>query len=418
MEWYRQRVSQEKGEHGIEIFRVSMIASIISSILDDDRLQDIWIRGEVTNFKTHASGHRYFSLSERKEHGTAAVLQCVMWRSDAQKLGFEVRDGIDVIAFGSVGHYAPQGRYQFYVRDLRHAGEGEKHLLVEQWKAMLTAEGVFAADRKRPLPRFPARVGVVTSETGAVLQDIRNVIARRFPLELVISPTAVQGDEAHREIVRALQRIDGSVDVIIIGRGGGSFEDLFPFNHPDVVRAISRCVTPVVSAVGHETDFTLADFAADVRAPTPSAAAELVVQDRSALRETLFEFRKKLGSSLAGKLDRAAREISDLRSRVAPARMERRLAERRQDCAGITERLVRAFVARTGRERLILAELQARITGRNPLALLQRGYGIIERAGRTIRSAREISAGDILLVRMKDGRLEVLVRGIIHDKEL
>ncbi len=418
MEWYRQRVSQEKGEHGIEIFSVSMIASIISSILDDDRLQDIWIRGEVTNFKAHASGHRYFSLSERKEHGTAAVLQGVMWRSDAQKLGFELRDGIDVIAFGSVSHYAPQGRYQFYVRDLHHAGEGEKHLLVEQWKAMLAAEGVFAAERKRPLPRFPARVGVVTSETGAVLQDIRNVIARRFPLELVISPTAVQGDEAHREIVRALQRIDGSVDVIIIGRGGGSFEDLFPFNHPDVVRAISRCVTPVVSAVGHETDFTLADFAADVRAPTPSAAAELVVQDRSALRETLFEFRKKLGSSLVGKLDRAAREISDLRSRVAPARMERRLAERRQDCAAITERLVRAFIARTGRERLILAELQARITGRDPLALLQRGYGIIERAGRTIRSAREISAGDILLVRMKDGRLEVLVRGIIHDKEL
>ena len=418
MEWYRQRVSQEKGEHGIEIFSVSMIASIISSILDDDRLQDIWIRGEVTNFKTHASGHRYFSLSERKEHGTAAVLQGVMWRSDAQKLGFELRDGIDVIAFGSVSHYAPQGRYQFYVRDLHHAGEGEKHLLVEQWKAMLAAEGVFAAERKRPLPRFPARVGVVTSETGAVLQDIRNVIARRFPLELVISPTAVQGDEAHREIVRALQRIDGSVDVIIIGRGGGSFEDLFPFNHPDVVRAISRCVTPVVSAVGHETDFTLADFAADVRAPTPSAAAELVVQDRSALRETLFEFRKKLGSSLVGKLDRAAREISDLRSRVAPARMERRLAERRQDCAGITERLVRAFVTRTGRERLVLAELQARITGRDPLALLRRGYCIIERAGRTIRSAREISAGDILLVRMKDGRLEVLVRGIIHDKEL
>jgi exodeoxyribonuclease VII large subunit len=418
MEWYQQRVSQEKREHGIEIFSISMISDIITSVLDDDRLQDIWVRGEVTNFKPHASGHRYFSLSERREQGSAAVLQCVIWRSDAQKLSFDLRDGIDVIAFGSVSHYPPQGRYQFYVRDLRHAGEGEKHLLVERWKAILTTEGVFAAERKRPLPRFPARVGVVTSDTGAILQDIRNVIARRFPIELVISPTAVQGDDAHYEIVRALQRIDGDVDVIIIGRGGGSFEDLFPFNHPDVARAISRCITPVVSAIGHETDYTLADFAADVRAPTPSAAAELVVQDRSILRETLFEFRKKLGSSLAWKLDRAAREISDLRSRITPGRMERRLAEQRQDSAGITENLVRAFGGKIGRERLILAELQARLTGRDPLAILGRGYCIIEREREIIRSTREVSSGDILKVRMRDGRLEVLVRRITHDKEL
>jgi exodeoxyribonuclease VII large subunit len=418
MEWYQQRVSQEKREHGIEILSISMISSIITSVLDDDRLQDIWVRGEVTNFKPHASGHRYFSLSERREQGTAAVLQCVMWRSDAQKLSFDLRDGIDVIAFGSVSHYPPQGRYQFYVRDLRHAGEGEKHLLVERWKAILITEGVFAAERKRPLPRFPARVGVVTSDTGAILQDIRNVIARRFPIELVISPTAVQGDDAHLEIVRALQRIDGDVDVIIIGRGGGSFEDLFPFNHPDVARAISRCITPVVSAIGHETDYTLADFAADVRAPTPSAAAELVVQDRSTLRETLFEFRKKLGSSLAWKLDRAAREISDLHSRITPGRMERRLAEQQQDSAGITENLVRAFGGKIGRERLILAELQARLAGRDPLAILGRGYCIIERERKIIRSTREVSSGDIIKVRMQDGRLEVLVRGITHDKEL
>ncbi|MDD1706835.1 MAG: exodeoxyribonuclease VII large subunit [Methanoregulaceae archaeon] len=418
MEWYQQRVSHEKGEHGIEILSISMISSIITSVLDDDRLQDIWVRGEVTNFKPHASGHRYFSLSERREHGTAAVLQCVMWRSDAQKLSFDLRDGIDVIAFGSVSHYPPQGRYQFYIRDLRHAGEGEKHLLIEQWKVILTNEGVFAIERKRPLPKFPTRIGVVTSDTSAVLQDIRNVIARRFPVELVISPTAVQGDEAYHEIVRALKRIDGNVDVIIIGRGGGSFEDLFPFNHPDVVRAISLCVTPVVSAIGHETDFTLADFAADVRAPTPSAAAELVVQDRSALYETLCEFRKKLGSSLVWKLDRAAREISDLRSRIAPGRMERRLAEQWQDSAGITERLARALQGKIGREQLILGELHARLAGRNPLALLGLGYCIVERENKIIRSTREISSGNILAVRMQDGRLEVLVRGIAHDKEL
>ncbi|HNJ80010.1 MAG TPA: exodeoxyribonuclease VII large subunit, partial [Methanoregulaceae archaeon] len=273
-------------EHGIAVFSISEISSVISSILDDTRIQDIWIRGEVTNFRPHVSGHRYFSLSERGQN-CGAVINCVMWRSDAKRIGGEFRDGMDVIAFGSITHYAPQGKYQFIARELRHAGVGEKHLLVERWKAELAAEGLFSEERKRPLPRFPMRVGVVTSETGAVLQDIRNIIARRFPLEIIVSPTAVQGESAHLEIAAALRRIDGRADVIIVGRGGGSFEDLFPFNHPDVVRALSRCSVPVVSAIGHEVDITLADFAADVRAPTPSAAAELVVQDREVLREGL-----------------------------------------------------------------------------------------------------------------------------------
>ncbi len=180
-------------EHGIAVFSISEISSVISSILDDTRIQDIWIRGEVTNFRPHVSGHRYFSLSERGQN-CGAVINCVMWRSDAKRIGGEFRDGMDVIAFGSITHYAPQGKYQFIARELRHAGVGEKHLLVERWKAELAAEGLFSEERKRPLPRFPMRVGVVTSETGAVLQDIRNIIARRFPLEIIVSPTAVQGE--------------------------------------------------------------------------------------------------------------------------------------------------------------------------------------------------------------------------------
>jgi exodeoxyribonuclease VII large subunit len=417
MAWYQQRIREEKREHGTEIFSVSEISSIISSILDDSRLQDIWLRGEVTNFKPHASGHRYFSLSERKGN-SGAVIQCVMWRSDAQKLPDEMRNGIDVIALGSIGHYAPQGKYQFYVRELRHAGEGEKHLLVGRWKEMLAGEGHFSPEKKRPLPGFPQRVGVVTSETGAVLQDIRNIISRRFPVELVISPTAVQGDEAHREIVQALGRVDGQADVIIIGRGGGSFEDLFPFNHPDVVRAISRCITPVVSAIGHETDFTLADFAADVRAPTPSAAAELVVKDRSLLIDTLAGFRKMMGSSLYRKLDRASGDIGDLRQRMTPGRMERLLTLRHQDLAVVAERLARAFSGRLARERLALESLDARLSGRNPLALLGRGYCLIEKEGRTIRSCREVFAGDNLSVRMVDGRFKVDVKSVVHDENL
>lgn len=417
MAWYQEKIREERREHGIEIFSVSEVSSLISSVLDDPRLQDIWLRGEVTNFRPHASGHRYFSLSDRKEN-SGSVIQCIMWRSEAQRLSFELRDGTDVLALGSIGHYPPQGKYQFYVRELRHAGEGEKHLLVEQWKALLSAEGHFLPERKKPLPGYPQRVGVVTSETGAVLQDIRNVISRRFPVELVISPTAVQGDEAWREIVRAIERIDGIVDVIIIGRGGGSFEDLFPFNHPDVVRAISGCSTPVVSAIGHETDFTLADFAADVRAPTPSAAAELVVKDRSLLSEGLNGLRKAMGSSLIRKLDRASHDAGLLRERLAPARMERLLATRRQDLAVLADRLERAFSGRLARERLSLGSLEVRLSGRNPLAVLGRGYCLVEQEGTVVRSVRQVSAGERLDIRMADGRIDVVVKGVSREEEL
>lgn len=404
-------------EHGIAVFSISEISSVISSILDDTRIQDIWIRGEVTNFRPHVSGHRYFSLSERGQN-CGAMINCVMWRSDAKRIGGEFRDGMDVIAFGSITHYAPQGKYQFIARELRHAGVGEKHLLVERWKAELAAEGLFSEERKRPLPRFPMRVGVVTSETGAVLQDIRNIIARRFPLEIIVSPTAVQGESAHLEIAAALRRIDGRADVIIVGRGGGSFEDLFPFNHPDVVRALSRCSVPVVSAIGHEVDITLADFAADVRAPTPSAAAELVVQDREVLREGLTLYSRKLGADLIGKLDRASRELSDLRTRIAPGRIQRRIADRRQDAAVMAERLSRALSGKIAIQRLVMSGFLEKIENRNPLRLLERGYAIIEKDGRAVKSVRAIEPGTEIQARMKGGKLDLLVRGVTHDKDL
>ena len=404
-------------EHGIAVFSISEISSVISSILDDTRIQDIWIRGEVTNFRPHVSGHRYFSLSERGQN-CGAVINCVMWRSDAKRIGGEFRDGMDVIAFGSITHYAPQGKYQFIARELRHAGVGEKHLLVERWKAELAAEGLFSEERKRPLPRFPMRVGVVTSETGAVLQDIRNIIARRFPLEIIVSPTAVQGESAHLEIAAALRRIDGRADVIIVGRGGGSFEDLFPFNHPDVVRALSRCSVPVVSAIGHEVDITLADFAADVRAPTPSAAAELVVQDREVLREGLTLYSRKLGADLIGKLDRASRELSDLRTQIAPGRMQRRIADRQQDAAVMAERLSRALTGKIAIQRLVISGFLEKIENRNPLRLLERGYAIIEKDGRAVKSVQAIKPGTEIQARMKGGKLDLLVRSVTHDKDL
>ncbi|MDD3933859.1 MAG: exodeoxyribonuclease VII large subunit, partial [Methanoculleus sp.] len=264
---------------GTPILRVSEVSGLICDLLDDARLHEIWVRGEVTNYKDHTSGHRYFSLGERNGR-SSALINCVMWRTYASGLGFTPRDGMDVLAWGTVEVYEPHGRYQLIVRELLPAGPGERHLMVERWKQELDAEGLFAPERRRPLPAFPHRIGVVTSSTGAAMQDILSVISRRYPAEVVLSPTAVQGDGAHMEIAAAIRKIDGLVDVIIVGRGGGSFEDLFPFNHPDVVRAVALCKTPVISAVGHEVDTALCDFAADLRAPTPSAAAERAVPDR------------------------------------------------------------------------------------------------------------------------------------------
>jgi len=200
--------------------RVSELSAIIESLLDNPLLQDILVRGEVTNYTHHARGHRYFSLSEKGGGNTAAVIKCVMWRSDAERLSFIPSEGMEVFVTGTVRAYAPHGAYQLQVKEIRKAGAGEKFLLIEQWKRQLAAEGCFSLERKRCLPAFPARVGVVTSETGAVIHDIRTVVGRRYPLEIIISPTAVQGEQAHREIAGAISRLAGMVDVVIVARGG------------------------------------------------------------------------------------------------------------------------------------------------------------------------------------------------------
>ena len=397
---------------------VGEVSSLIEELLDDQRLQDIRVAGEVTNYKHHGRGHRYFSLSEKGGGSTAAVIRCVMWRSDADRLTFDPEDGMEVVVAGSVRVYAPSGNYQIQVKRMTRGGLGEKYLLVEQWKKELAEEGCFAAERKRPLPPFPARVGVVTSETGAVIHDIRTVIARRFPVEIVLSPTAVQGDEAPAEIARAIARVVGHADVVIVARGGGSFEDLFPFNHPAVVRAIAACPVPVVSAIGHEMDVTLADLAADLRAPTPSAAAELVVPDRRELRAALGELRFQLGGALLARVDRAKREVSDLRDRFRPQRLCRKIGEKRQVTADLSERLERAFATRIERERLVLAEMRTALEGRSPRAVLARGYCVAEKDGAVVRSAGAIRKDDRLSLHFYDGKGGVIVERVDHDGNL
>lgn len=397
---------------------VSELSALIRELLDDARLQDIRVRGEITNYKHHGRGHRYFSLSEKGGGSTAAVIRCVMWRSDADRLLFAPEEGMEVIVAGSVTVYPPHGSYQLQVKRMEKAGLGEKYLQVEQWKKELAALGLFSAERKRPLPAFPATVGVVTSETGAVIHDIRNVVERRYPVHIVISPTAVQGADAHREIAAAVRRLHGRVDVVIVARGGGSFEDLFPFNHPDVVRAIAACPVPVVSAIGHEVDVTLADLAADVRAPTPSAAAELVVPDKNVLVLRLQELRVRMESAVLGRVSRAQEEVTGLRDKLRPRRFLRRLDERKAATADLADRLDRALSTLLERDRLLLAELRAALEGRSPRAVLARGYCVAEKAGRIVRSTGSIGKDDRLALRFYDGRSEVCVERVDYDGNL
>jgi exodeoxyribonuclease VII large subunit len=398
--------------------RVSELSAIIEGLLDNPLLQDILVRGEVTNYTHHARGHRYFSLSEKGGGNTAAVIKCVMWRSDAERLSFNPGEGMEIIVAGTVRAYAPHGSYQLQVREMRKAGLGEKFLLVEQWKKQLAAEGCFSPERKRWLPTFPSRLGVVTSETGAVIHDIRTVVGRRYPLEIIISPTAVQGELAHREIACAITRLAGLVDVVIVARGGGSFEDLFPFNHPDVVRAIVGSPVPVVSAIGHEVDVTLSDLAADLRAATPSAAAEMVVPDRMVLIARLQELKSQLNASLQARVAWAWDEISDLRDRLRPQRFCRKLEERKQNMADLSDRLERAFSNRLGCEKLILAELKTALDSRSPVAVLARGYCVAERNGVIVKSARTVEKGDHMKIRFYDGSSQVIVERVNDERNL
>jgi exodeoxyribonuclease VII large subunit len=376
------------------------------------------VKGEVTNYTHHTRGHRYFSLSEKGGGSTAAVIKCVMWRSDADHVPFTPAEGMEVIVSGTVRLYAPHGSYQLQVKEMKKAGLGEKFLLVEQWKKELAAEGCFSSEKRRPLPKFPEKIGIVTSETGAVIHDIRTVITRRYPVEIIISPTDVQGEDAHHGIAHAIRSLADLVDVVIVARGGGSFEDLFAFNHPDVVRAIASCPVPIVSAIGHEVDVTLADLAADVRAPTPSAAAELVVPDRTVLLLQIHELKSQMIAALQGRIARAREEVFGMRDRLRPHRFLLRIEERKTTNADLADRLGRACATRIEREHLLLAEMKTALESRSPRAVLARGYCVAEKNGHIVNSVDVITKNDHMKIRFYNGNTQVVVERVDHERDL
>jgi exodeoxyribonuclease VII large subunit len=388
----------------LQIYRVSAITRYLRELLESDVfLADLWVAGEVSNCSRAPSGHIYFTLKDAESQ-----LRCVLWRDKAARQSYLPQNGAAVVVHGYISVYEVQGTYQLYVDTVQPEGLGALYQEFETLKQKLQAEGLFEVARKRPLPRFPRRIGVVTSPIGAVFRDILNVLRRRYPLaEVVLAPTAVQGEGAPEGIVAALQALNslGDVDVIIVARGGGSLEELWAFNDEGVARAIVASGVPVISGVGHETDFTIADFVADVRAPTPSAAAELVAPDVAALRQQIAAQRSRLAELAQGRLTAArARLAQEARvlGRYSPRAMVDRQRQRLDDLArALSSHL--AYSLAVQRERL--ASRSRQLVALSPFATLERGYAIVthQATSRIVARVAQVTAGDALAVRVSDG---------------
>lgn len=368
----------------------------------DYRLQDVWVQGEISNLSRPASGHVYFSLKD-----SGAALKCVMWRTSVTAAVKRLRDGDAIVAHGKLNVYEPQGAYQLYVDAVQTAGVGDLYQQFERLKAQLQAEGLFDTDRKRPLPASVRAIGIVTSPSGAALQDMLNIINRRWPLlRIVLSPTPVQGNDAPPKIIDALKRLYArpDLDAIIIGRGGGSLEDLWCFNDEAVARTLAQSPVPTISGVGHEVDFTIADFVADVRAPTPSAAAELITPDQSEVRSMLAGGVLQLTALITDRL-RAARSALAANERALQhlsPRVKLQNSRQRVDDAGIKLQNVLRHSLTLKRERV--NSLAAQLSAYHPLNVLARGYAVVRGAdGEVVRSVNQVQADDRLSIRVSDG---------------
>ena len=392
-------------------FTVGQITSYIKELFEiDPELQDLWIEGEVSNFSRSAAGHAYFTLKDE-----TASIRCVMWRSVAQRQDYLPSNGESVLAHGRISVYEVQGVYQFYVDALQPAGLGLLHLQFEALKKRLEVEGLFAPERKRPLPPFPRCLGVVTSPTGAAIRDILHVLGRRYPLvEVILSPTLVQGDEAPLQIVAAIEALNQHTDAeaIILARGGGSLEELMPFNDERVARAIYSSRLPVISGVGHETDFTIADFVADVRAPTPSAAAEVAVPDQAELREILNFRRKRLLALMERQIAERRNALKTQKRALDRLSPQNKIVNYRQRIDELTRAASASLDHHLALRRERLRSHLLRLQSLSPLATLERGYSITRKlaTGEVVKSVAQVATGDRIETQVSDGKFESVVR--------
>jgi len=389
-----------------QVFSVSELTMMLKKSLETS-FPSVWIQGEVSNLKRHSSGHVYFTLKDEN-----AQIACVLWRSRAASVAVELDDGLKVQAQGAITVYPPRGNYQLDVVRLIPVGIGELQAAFEKLKAKLAAEGLFAPERKKPIPPFPRRVGIVTSETGAALRDILSVIVRRFPaVEVLLLPVRVQGAGAAQEIAAAIRDMNayGEIDVMIVGRGGGSLEDLWPFNEEVVARAIFDSRIPVVSAVGHEIDFSISDFVADLRAPTPSAAAELVVPSRDELLETLGNICYTMHQNLSDRIASGRKSVATILGSYAfnlPRQMVASQAQRLDELERSLSVEVEHFLEITRRNH---QSLQQRLESVGPGNILKRGYVIVRKETEVVMTSRRLKRGDRATLEFHDGEVQTRV---------
>ena len=391
------------------IFSVGQINRYVKNMFTQDFiLQKIYVKGEVSNCKYHTSGHIYFSLKDE-----TGVLSCVMFAGHRRGLAFRMKDGDRVVVGGAVDVYERDGRYQLYAKEISLEGAGALYERFLALKTELEEMGMFAQEYKQPIPAFIHRLGVVTAPTGAAVQDIRNISLRRDPyLQIILYPALVQGEGAADSIVRGIHMLDqAEVDVIIAGRGGGSIEDLWAFNEEKVARAIFECRTPIISAVGHETDFTIADFVADLRAPTPSAAAELAVADFRQILQNIAGLRDRMQKAMQRRAELGRAQLMQYQMRFQYLNPEAKLRDNRQRLADLDELLRRAMKNRIAEERHMLGIYLERYRGLSPLYKLNQGYSFVsDREGNGIISTKQVHSGDLLEISVTDGVIEAEVR--------
>lgn len=393
------------------VLTVSDLTRMVKQLLESN-YTDLWVSGEVSNYTRASSGHMYFTLKDER-----AVIRAVLFKGYQKEVRFEIENGLKLIVHGALSIFEKRGEYQIIVDFLEPEGLGALQLAFEQLKEKLKMEGLFDESKKRPIPTFPNVVGVITSETGAAIRDILNVIGRRYSgVRIIIYPTLVQGDEAAHSIARAVQRANErkEVDVLIVGRGGGSIEDLWPFNEEVVVRALYKSKIPVISAVGHEIDFTIADFVADVRAPTPSAAAEIVVRNKVELLRIYADLHKRLFETMERAVQSKREQLSRFTTQALQDKVNRLIREKQMSLDDLTRSLTATMETTLTRLRGRFEKLVGQLNVLSPLATLSRGYSIVSRRrdGKTVLSINDVAPGEEISTLVPDGRVYSRVRDV------
>lgn len=393
------------------IFTVSQLNNHIKHILSiDPQVNEVWVRGEISNLTKHSSGHYYFTIKDRDSQ-----LSCVSFRSTNRTLKFEPETSMKVLVFGSIDVYTVRGQYQLRVFDMRPDGVGELYKAFEQLKKKLEAEGLFDENHKKPIPKYPKKIGIVTSPSGAAIHDILNVAKRRCPMDILVAPTLVQGDQSAQSIATSIEILNKTdVDIIIVGRGGGSLEDLWSFNEEVVARAIFNSAIPIISAVGHETDYTISDFTADMRAPTPSAAAELAVPNRMEVHRHIDSLLTRMEMAAIHVVVEQASHLDHLRRQIEPQRLDDFIRQNHQRIDEITSRMeysIQNIINMKGSSLKICA---GRLDAISPLKTIERGYSITlkQKDHKVVYSISDLNEGDGLDIIIKDGTIECIIDSI------